>query len=71
MLLDSIRTFPPSASHRYSTATGDSQQFTHRLQRLEQNMMPPSGKYVGSMSSQSPSVSCRSPVPSTPISYRW
>ena len=46
------------------------QQLTNRRQRLDPNMIPPSGRYVGSMSSSGPSVNCRRPLPSMLISYR-
>ena len=64
------RMFFPSASHVNSNATCTRLQFTIRLQHVEQNIIRPSGRYVGSMSSKSPSVSWRSPLPSTLISWR-
>jgi hypothetical protein len=44
LLLEIMRTLLPSSSQLYSVATRVYQQFTNRRQRLEQNIMPPSGR---------------------------
>jgi len=58
LLLEIARMFEPSGPQRCRTATCVSQQLTQRLHRLLTNTMSPSGKYVGSISSNGPSVSC-------------